>query len=114
MVDHDNNNLFGKIVLSLARKTGGNEEPPHLEDIPNNRDGRTASLDSIDADHNDIQFLENQKSKKSIEEPPTILQPVPIPPNNDPAMAALLASLNQTNALILQQRNRIGAWENKR
>ena len=42
-----------------------------------------------------------------------ILRPVPIPPNADPAMAALLAALNQTNALIQQRSNKIRVWENK-
>ena len=62
MDDNDEIHLSGKTIISPVYKTDENEEPSHFEDIPNTRDGRTASPDSVDADHDDIQLLEDQRS----------------------------------------------------
>ena len=114
MADHNDLYMPRKTVLSPARKTDGSQEHPHLEDNLGFHDGQTASSDSTDARQGDDQLLDMGHSKNPIEELPEIMQPVHIPLNADPAIAALLAAINQTNALILQQNQRIWAWENRR
>ena len=103
MVDHNDLYLSGNTILSPVRKTDGGQEHPRLEDILGPRDRKIASPDSTDARRGDNQLLDKGRSKNPAEELPEILQPVLIPVNVDPAMEALLAALNQTNALILQQ-----------
>ena len=49
MVDRDDHHPSGKAALSPAHKTGGSQENPHLEDNLSFCDGRTASLDLVDA-----------------------------------------------------------------
>ena len=80
-----------------------------LEDDINVRDGQTVSPYSVVAECKNLQFLDKQRPKNLSEELSEILQPAPIPQNADPGMVALLAALNQTNALILQQSKRIRA-----
>ena len=58
-----------------------------------------------------LHFLEDKRSKNPNEELPEVLQSIPIPPNADLAMEALLAALNQTNTLIMQKSKRIGVRE---
>ena len=114
MADHNDLYLPRNTIISPARKTDGSQEHPHLEDNLGFRDGQTASPDSAEARCGDDQLLDEGRSKNPAEELPEILQPVHIPLNADSAMAALLAALNQTNALILPQNQRIGALENRR
>ena len=56
----------------------------------------------------DDQFLDKGRPKNPTEEFPEILQPVPIPLSADPAIAVLLAAINETNTFLLQQNQRIG------
>lgn len=48
MVDNNDQLLFGKTILSPVRKSDINDISPHLEDLINHRDGRTASPKSKD------------------------------------------------------------------
>ena len=83
-------------------KTDRSQGHPHLEDNLSFCDGQTASLDSIYAQCEYHQFLDDHLPKNLTEELLEILQPISIPHNTDPIIAALLAAINQTNALILQ------------
>ena len=110
MDDQDDSHLTGRAAISHVRKTDDDVEMPLLEDIPLKRQSCIMSPSSNDAEDDDLQFFETFKSKK-VQETPSFFQPVSVPTNADPAMATLLAALNQTNALILQQNDKIGALE---
>ena len=86
--------MSGKTILSPVHKTDGGQQHPRLEDLLGPRDGKTASPDSADARRSDNKILDGGRSKNPAEELQEILQPVPIPINTNPAMAALLAALN--------------------
>ena len=68
MVDRDDHKLSGKIVLSLTRNTDGSQGHLHLEDNFGTRDRHTASPDSIDADHDNNLFLDEQFPKNLVED----------------------------------------------
>ena len=114
MADHDDHQLSGNNVLSPACKTNRSQGHPHLKDNFGARDRHTASPDSINADHDNNPFLDEQFHKNPIKNHIEILQPVPVSQNADPVIAALIAAFNQTNSLILQQIKRMGALERKR
>ena len=94
MADHDDLHMSGKTILSPSRKTDRSQEHPHLEDNLGFRDRQTASLDSTNARCSDDQFLDKGHSKNPTEELPEVMQPVLVPLNADPAVAALLAVIN--------------------
>ena len=73
MVNHDDDQLADKTILSPIRKADNYKKFPHLEDIPFKRDGVATSPSSVEADYDDIHFLEVGRPKKAKEEALTIL-----------------------------------------
>ena len=65
--------MTGKTILSPTRKIDESQEHPHLEDNLGFRDGQTVSLDSMDAQCDDNQFLDKGHSKNLTEELPEVM-----------------------------------------